>query len=139
MKNPFSLFIIICSMMLISCKRDNGVMCTQEYRMLTISIKDAASNPVILSQYFVKKTSTDEVIDFSQEDHYLDSINRLNGIYFVLTDSKIGMTLKNGTEFEFHGLLGTTEIVNEKYIIGNDECHVIMLSGKTQIILGAGL
>jgi len=103
--------------------------------MLTVSIKDTASKPVILSNYFVKKTSTGEIIDFSKEEPYLDSITRIQGIYFVFTDGKIGMTSKDGTEFEFHGILGTTEIVNEKYLIGNDECHVKMLSGKTEIII----
>ena len=118
-----------------ACKRDNGAICTTEYRMLTVSIKDTASKPVILSNYFVKKTSTGEIIDFSKEEPYLDSITRIQGIYFVFTDGKIGMTSKDGTEFEFHGILGTTEIVNEKYLIGNDECHVKMLSGKTEIII----
>ncbi|MFH1296576.1 MAG: hypothetical protein ABIJ04_04800 [Bacteroidota bacterium] len=135
MKNLIVFILIICPILICSCKRDKIIICTEEYSMLTVSIKDTASNPVILSQYFVKKTSTGEIIDFSQEDPYFDSINRIQGIYFVFTDGKMGMTSKNGTEFEFHGILGTTEIVNEKYIIGNDDCHVIMLSGKTEIVI----
>ena len=99
--------------------------------MLTISIKDTVSKPVILSSYFVKETSTGEIIDYSKDD----SIYRIYGIYFVCTDGKMGMTSKNGTEFVFHGILGGVEVVNEKYIIGNDECHVKMLSGKTEIII----
>ena len=106
-------------------------MCTQEYRMLTITVKDTASKPVILSTYFVKKTTTGEIIDYSRED----SIYRIQGIYFICTDGKMGMTSKEGTEFEFHGILGTTEVVNEKYLIGNDACHVKMLSGKTEIVI----
>jgi hypothetical protein len=47
----------------------------------------------------------------------------------------MGMTSRSGTEFEFHGILGTTEIVNEKYLIGNDQCHVKMLFGKTEIVI----
>ena len=102
-----------------------------EYRTLTISIKDTASRPVLLSKYFVKKTSTGEIIDYSKDD----SIDRTHGIYIVCTDGKMGITSRSGTEFEFHGILGTTEIVNEKYLIGNDQCHVKMLSGKTEIII----
>jgi hypothetical protein len=45
------------------------------------------------------------------------------------------MTSQQGTEFVFHGFLDSAEIVKEPYIIGNDECHVIMLSGKPEIII----
>ncbi len=131
MKISMPLFLITCHILLFSCRSDKGVMCTQEYRMLTITVKDTASKPVILSTYFVKKTTTGEIIDYSRED----SIYRIQGIYFICTDGKMGMTSKEGTEFEFHGILGTTEVVNEKYLIGNDACHVKMLSGKTEIVI----
>ena len=39
----------------LSSKSDKGIICTTEYRMLTISIKDTASKPVILSNYLLKK------------------------------------------------------------------------------------
>ena len=135
MRNLLVFLLIICPILFFSCNRDKDVICTMEYRILTISIKDTASKPVMLSNYFVKKTSTGEIIDFSKEEPYLDSINRIQGIYFVCTDGKMGMTSKSGTEFEFHGILGTTEIVNEKYLIGNDLCHVKMLSGKPEIVI----
>ena len=106
-----------------------------EYRMLTISIRDTYSNPVILSDYYVRKTSTGETIDFPVEDPYTDSINRINGIYVICTDGLMYMTSREGTEFEFHGILNSIEVVNEPYIIGNDECHVMMLAGQQEIIL----
>ena len=118
-----------------SCKTDKGIVCTQEYLTITVSVRDAAAKPVLLSLYYVKKTSTNEIIDFSMEDPLMDSINRLQGVYMVFTDGKMAMTSKTGTEFEFHGIQDSTEIVNEKYLIGNDECHVKLLSGKTEIIL----
>jgi hypothetical protein len=130
-KNLIAIVMLLCSLSICSCKRDKGIICTMEYRTLTISIKDTASKPVLLSKYFVKKTSTGEIIDYSKDD----SIDRIHGIYIVCTDGKMGMTSRNGTEFEFHGILGTTEIVNEKYLIGNDQCHVKMLSGKTEIVI----
>ena len=113
-------------------------MCTQEYRILTISVKDQASNPVLLDQYFVVKSSTGEMIDFSQEDPFTDSINRLNGIYTLMTDGRMEMTSRAGVEFVFHGRIGNAEIVNEKYIIANDACHVSLVSGKTEVIPASG-
>jgi hypothetical protein len=103
--------------------------------MITVTLKDTTSNPVILSHYFVKKTSTSEILDFAKEDPYFDSIMRQQGIYLLCTDGKMNMTSTNGTEFEFHGFLDTSEVVNEKYIIGNDRCHVIMLSGHPEIVI----
>lgn len=105
-------------------------MCTEEYRMLTVTVTDTTSQPVFLDEYFVIRTATLEKIDFSNEDPYLDSINRLQGGYFLLTDGQMGMTSESGTEFVFHGIRDTVEIVSEKYIIGNDGCHVILVSGK---------
>ena len=72
---------------------------------------------------------------FSQLDPFMDSINRIQGIYFLCTDGQMDMTSRSGTEFEFHGILDSTEIVNEKYLIGNDQCHVIMFSGQTEIVI----
>jgi hypothetical protein len=108
-------------------------MCTTEYRILTISIIDSSARPLILTNYFVRKTSTGEVIEFSKEEPYADSVNKINGIYILFTDGKMAMTSKSGTEFEFHGIKGDIEIVNEKYIIGNDLCHVQRISGKPVI------
>jgi len=127
------------SMTAVSCMshrhKNDDRLCTTEYRMLTISIKDINAKPVLLSDYFARKTTTGEIIDFAKESPYIDSINRLQGIYFICTDGMMGMTSLQGTEFEFHGILDSTEIVNETYIIANDECHVYMLAGNPEIIL----
>jgi len=59
--NKLILFMVLpAALILHSClrKNDPGIMCTQEYRILTISVKDQASNPVLLDQYFVVKSST---------------------------------------------------------------------------------
>jgi hypothetical protein len=137
MKKQIVILLITETLIFLSCMshKHDDVLCTTEYRMLTVTIKDSQSNPVILSDYFVKKTSTGEIIDFSHEDPFMDSINRVQGIYFLCTDGMMGMTSKSGTEFEFHGILDTTEIVNEKYLIGNDQCHVLLLSGQTTIVI----
>jgi len=139
MKKTAAVLFIIGFFMITSCimkRHKNGDRpCTEEYRMLTISIKDNFSKPVILDDYFVKKTSTGEIIDFAKEDPYFDSINRMQGIYLICTDGKMSMTSRQGTEFVFHGFLDSAEIVKEPYIIGNDECHVIMLYGKPEIII----
>jgi len=121
-----------------SCMKDSTgdmTVCTTEYRMIMVSVRDSLANPVILGNYFVKKTSTGEILDFAKEDPFADSIYRSRGMYIICTDGKMGMTSANGTEFEFHGFLGTAETVNEKYVIGHDRCHIQMISGKKEIVI----
>ena len=131
-------FLMISPLLFLSCipgGNKDGIICTTEYRMLNVSIKDTSGQPVRLNSYFVKKTSTGEIIDLSKESPYTDSVNRIQGIYFLFTDGKMGLTAPKGSEFEFHGILEGMEIVNEKYIIGNDRCHIQLISGKTEIVI----
>jgi hypothetical protein len=137
MKKLTAALCILSVSLIFSCKssKNDDVACTQEYKILNISITDSASHPVHLSNYYVKKVATGEMIDFSMEDPYYDSINRIQGYYCLFTDGKMGMTAKSGTEFEFHGSLNSVEIVNEKYLIGNDGCHVRLISGQAVIVI----
>jgi hypothetical protein len=139
MKKTAIILIVTGILVILSCSRhryyDPGPICTMEYRILTVSVRDIYANPVILSDYSVRKTSTGEIIDFSGEDPYFDSIYRLQGLYIICTDGKMQMTSQQGTGFEFHGTLDSTEVINEKYIIGNDECHVLMISGQPEIVI----
>lgn len=124
-------------MIFISCDHDkeDNIMCTMEYRMLTVTIHDEAGKPVVLDSCFIKKSGTGQIIDFSTEDPYFDSINRNNGIYLLFTDGKMSMTSANGEEFEFHGIKDDSTIVREKYKIGHDLCHVLLNSGKTEVVV----
>jgi hypothetical protein len=134
-RGAFALLITLIPVLFFSCYRDESILCTSEYRMLTISIRNSASNPVHLTSYFTRKVSTGEIFNYAAEDPYLDSLNRLDGVYFLFNDSGMGFTAKSGTAFEFHGLIDTAEVVRETYIIGNDGCHVNLVSGTTEIVL----
>jgi hypothetical protein len=122
---------------LISCSgmhhKHNEKLCTTEYRTITVSVKDKDSRPVLLDDYYLEKTGTGEIIDFRLEDPFPDSLNRINGQYIIMTDGKMNMTSASGTDFEFHGKIDTTEVINANYVIGNDECHVVLYSGPTVI------
>jgi len=103
--------------------------------MVTVTVRNKAAQPVVLSSYFVRDSSTGKVIDFPAEDPYHDSINREQGIYILFTDGKMAMTSRSGTGFEFHGYLGGKEIVSERYVIANDRCHIFVKSGNTNIVI----
>jgi hypothetical protein len=135
MKNFLILLLYINALLVCSCRPNRDIICTEEFQMLTVTVTDTLSQPVLLDEYYVIRTETSERIDLSGQDPYLDSINRQKGIYFLLTDGQMGMTKEKGTEFVFHGMQDSLEIVNEKYFIGNDGCHVILFDGNPEIIV----
>jgi hypothetical protein len=91
---------------------------------------------VLLDSTFVTRTSTSEVIRFSQEDPWIDSVLRLQGIYILFTDGHKHQTSTNGEEFTFYGFLSPDEMVTEPYIIANDLCHVVKVTGRDTVVIG---
>ena len=128
--------LFIGSFLMISCYRDKEVLCTSEYRMLSITVKDSAGHPVIFTSHYVRKTVTGEILQFPEIDEWTDSVNRVQGIYVIMTDSKLDMTTKSGNQYEFHGKMGNPEVLQENYIIGNDGCHVTLIQGNTNVMQG---
>jgi len=118
-----------------SCKNDKAIICTQEYKMLTVTIKNSNGDPVYLWWYSVSKKSTGEGLDFSHEDPYQDSINRTQGIYTIFTDGLMDMTTREGMEFDFLMMNGSMPVVIGTYLIGKDDCHCLLLAGNTEIVL----
>ncbi len=130
------IFLPIVGLVLFSCAdTNNGLMCTEEYRMLTVTIYDSEMEPIILTDYYTLKTSTDEIIDFKPENQYIDSIYTINGTYILFTDSKMAEASKSGTEFRFQGFIDTLLVVNKPFIIRNDGCHIELVSGNPNIVL----
>ena len=139
MKTVNKSLLVITLFILMSCvgmhDKKGDRLCTTEYRKITVSVRDPQNEPVVLDDYFVRKSSTGEILDFANEDPFLDSLNRVNGIYTLMTDGMMWMTSVSGTEFTFHGLMDTVEVINEPYLIGNDECHVLLYTGNPTITL----
>lgn len=138
MRFSSSMFFIVAVAFFQAClpgKKNPGIICTEEYRILMVTVTDSAGKPVLLTKYYLSEVATGKRIDFSKEDPYMDSTYRKLGQYILMTDGKMSMTSRSGTEFEFLGWKDDTRLVSEKYSIGNDACHVILLSGKQNIIV----
>jgi len=118
-----------------SCKNEKTIICTQEYKILTVTVKNSDGDPVYLSWYSVSNKNTGEGLDFSHEDPYMDSINRTQGIYTIFTDGLMEMTTKEGTEFDFSMMNGSMPVVIGTCLIGKDDCHCLLLGGNTEIVL----
>ena len=134
-----TIFLIACTAVLFSCINLNthhdDIMCTEEYRMITVRVTDSLFNPVMLTRYRTIKVSSGDTLNFQGEDPYMDSINQKNGYYTLMTDGKMYLTSTSGTEFKFVGWVGEKQVVNENYIIGNDQCHVQFFSGRREIVI----
>ena len=109
--------------------------CTSEYRMLSVSIRDTAGQPVHLDRYLVTKTSTGKTFDYIKLEPYADSIGRVEGRYLLITDAQFGYTTQKGDEFLFQGWLDSARVVNESYILANDRCHVKVVAGDLELVL----
>lgn len=125
------------SLILFSCTDSNdGLVCTEEFRMLTVTVNYSNQEPVLLTDYYTQKISTGEKIYFKPENEYIDSIYTNNGTYILFTDDKLGKVSRSGNEFQFKGFIDTIMVVNKTFIIRNDGCHIDLISGNTNIIYG---
>ena len=112
-----------------SCSRNK--ICTQEFRLIYINIKDSLGKAVLLDSNYTQVISSQEKII-----EKTDSIDKIEGLYILFTDSQKDMIPENiETEVQFIGIMGFVKIVEEKYIMSQDGCHIKLLSGKTNIIL----
>ena len=122
MKNILFILTIFFVSSFISCSEKEDVMCTMEFRTVTITV-----NGTDLDQYYTLRELTGDTI----------RINRMNvpgdKVYPVLDDN-FQQTIENKTEqFSFRGFINGVMVVNEPFVIKADQCHIEYMSGKTVI------
>lgn len=99
--------------------------------MIYINIKDSLGKAVILDSNYTEIINTNERII-----EKTDSLDKINGSYLFFTDSQKEIIPENKeTELKFIGIIGFVRVIDEKYILTQDGCHIKLLSGKTNIIL----
>jgi hypothetical protein len=128
------LLLLLLLLPLGSCTEDDRA-CTEEFVMLTVSLTHPDTSPVLLDDYTVTDLSSGQVLTLSGVDLWIDSVNRLEGLYFLLTDGEYDLTDDQGRPFRFQGYIDTTEVVNRTFSIGNDGCHVRLFSGNRDIVI----
>lgn len=121
---------------LLQCKtaETNGncatVMCTMEFRMLTVSIKDKAGN-------FYK---ADKVETYTQAGKMIYSQSSPSftpdSSYTVIDDNNLKDLQKNvQSELDFKIFKDGSVIKTSKYVVSADCCHISKVSGAAQIII----
>ncbi len=116
---------------LISCSSDDGdcsgdLICTTEFRIISVEVLDSERNLVIFDEFRVKNLQTDELIEIDWEpgDHYP-----------IADDSMRNDLPAEGHLIELVGYIDGQEVLREAYLVGQDCCHITLLEGETTIQL----
>jgi len=134
--------------LLLSCskgdKKQKGdcppdLMCTMEYRTITVTITDSSNTPVMLDSYRTVRLSDNHIFDLQgQASAWEDSLWRATGAYPVITDGqqKEMSTGADGTLLEFQGDKDGSTVIREQYRVRDNCCHVELISGRTNVVTG---
>ena len=120
----FFILIVVSVLILISCTKDEEVICTMEYRYISIDVKGG-----ILDDFYTIRKYTGDTIR-NEKDNIIG-----NNSYIILSDNYQNK-IKNKEEiFIFKGYITDSLVVNEQFIIKADECHIDYVSGNKEINL----
>lgn len=110
------------------CPKDKPRFCTYQYVTISVYIKDQNDSPVVLDEYTVKKVRNNQIIT-----HKAKPYEPSPGYYPILTDSQQDLTNTCGEEFELTGSKNGKQVVDTRFTIAHDCCHVTLLKGKNEI------
>ena len=120
----FFILIVVSILIIISCTKDEEVICSMEYRYISIDVKGG-----ILDDFYTIRKYTGDTIRY-EKDNIIG-----NNSYIILSDNYQNK-IKNKEEiFIFKGYITDSLVVNEQYVIKADECHINYVSGKKEINL----
>lgn len=130
------LSIMMVPILLLECDDDNKLncdfaICTMEFRSIVVSLKHVSNNTAfVLTDYKVKRLSDNKDITISDSN-----LNDNNGFYQITNDTKLDLFKFKNTEVEFDGYLNDKLVIQKKFIITSDCCHISLVSGETEFFL----
>lgn len=112
-----------------SCKKNKCADdCTRDLRHVLVDIEYVTSYPYIDEVKTFKKKANKLV-------YHLENVPISQSKFSVLSDTKMDETSLKGETFIFKAYNNGSEVLSEEYVIKNDCCHVIKVSGKERISL----
>ncbi|MDO1512749.1 hypothetical protein Q2T41_08790 [Maribacter confluentis] len=132
----FFIFIASCSNTDDTVKEDcnENTVCTQNFVTIGVTVKDASGVNVPLDRFKVVDTKTDEDITLVQNQEEFEDYAK-DGYYPIFSDAYRLDYQNQTTTIAFIGYNADKEIVNEEFTVGADCCHVLLISGNTDIII----
>lgn len=127
-------FLLILGTLLISCSEKldcEDMVCTKEFRMITVKFVDANGNPQIVKGFTSINKRTGEVLTPNN-----DTVNQ--GIYVVASDSDILKLSEKGDNVLVSATDSKTNVkLQVEYLIagGLCSCHVTKISGPDTVKL----
>ncbi len=130
---------LLCLITLLSCgkkvvsdtstmEEKEDIICTEEFVSININLNSATKQPFILDTFNIILVKDNKDITNKIEQQ---STNE--GIYTIMNDSFKKELFNDKTELVFTGYSRNIKVVEEKYIIGADHCHVYYVSGNKEI------
>lgn len=119
---------LVVSFLFVTCsvKKDEPVMCTEEFRTVSVKFKDSSGNNILVENYKA-------VIKSSGLQLHSDSDKQENN-YIVATDadneklSKVGDTILVTANHPV-----TKALISENYVIKGGVCHIEKVSGPDEL------
>lgn len=107
---------------------DPNIMCTMEFRIIDLEIRDNAGEAIILDEFYSEVDG--EKIEIPDDVYELN-----DGFYPVATDGQMEVLDFDGNEVTFYGMLNGETVVKHKMIIGKDCCHIQLVEGEQKTVI----
>jgi len=100
---------------------EEEVICTEEFRTLTVELKDENGDAITLSKVVVTLGATGDTL-------YRDAlINSVPGVYALANDNHLELLKSTGSKVVLHGYENDDLLVSNTYWVGHNCCHVELL------------
>lgn len=125
-------FVFICLILfsLTQCKKGDGKMCTEEFRLITVSIENQAGQAIVPDRYYVVHWPTRDTL-ITHKNKY--GTGPISNEIVLLSDNEMYYTNESGILFELTAYFEGVQRVDESYLIRNDGCHIELVIGNTTI------
>lgn len=127
------LLISLVFLMFAQCKKGDEKACTEEFRLITVSLKNQAGQAIVPDSYYVVVHQPFHDTVITHENNY--GTGRLSSEIILLTDNEMTFTTESGILFNLTAYFDGEKRVNESYLISNDGCHIELVIGNTTIIV----
>lgn len=112
-----------------------NVACTQDFRTVMVTVLDNAGVKVPLDSIAVIHLKNNENITRQLEPFEWEMAQE-TGSYPLFGDENVQKYRNQTLEVTFKGFISGNEVVNEKYTVGADCCHVGLVKGNTNVVIG---
>jgi len=111
------------------------IACTEIFVTINVTVKDASGVVIPLDDFKVLNVSTNEDLTRELSASSFEMASQ-NGIYPLFGDEYAARFQNESLDIIFIGFIEGEEIVNAKFKVGADCCHVQLMEGDTDIVIG---